>query len=210
MSDLDAPPLQPSSSSVKQSSSGQANVKMDRWLLHVGVEALTTGVLKGSRSLATDLYKVSQSVKPRQPLRSMSGTERAFSTKILSSSTLPRIFSSSSSLTLSDGSRSHKLTSALEHSRILELPEIAVGGTDRVSKSCREGVSCAPSSGSWPDISEEGRGCGDSEKMLSSSSGSWHIGLCEARTYSSLSFSLRRLAISACNAALSSSSLSVS
>lgn len=140
----------------------------------------------------------------------MSGTERAFSTEIRSSSTLLRIFSNSSSLTSSDGSRSHRLTSALEHSRIFELPEMAVGGTEGVSKSCREGVSCAPSSGSWPDISDEGRGCGDSGKMFSSSSGSWHIGLCAARTYSSLSFSFRRLAISACKAALSSSSLSVS
>ncbi|TNN45962.1 hypothetical protein EYF80_043843 [Liparis tanakae] len=73
-------------------------------IVQVGVE-VTTGVLRGSRSLDTDLYSVSQSETPRELLRSMSGTDRAVSIGVLSSK-LGDIFSSSPSLMSREGSRS--------------------------------------------------------------------------------------------------------
>lgn len=98
---------------------------------------------------------------PSEPVRSMSGTERAVSSPA----------ARSSSLISSEGSRSHKLTSALEHNRMLELPEIAVDGTVGISGS--GGLSSV----GLVEVSGAGSVCGDSGNMQSSSSGSWQRGL---------------------------------
>lgn len=204
------PPLRLSSPSVRESSSGHANVNTDRWLLQVGVE-VTTGVLRGSRSQETDLYRVSQSETPRELLRSMSGTERAVSMGVFSSK-LGNIWSSSPSLMSREGSRSQMLISALAHSKMLEFPEMAVDGSLGMSMSWGEGASWMPSSGgrSSPGLAGSSGEPAGSWKMDSISSDIWHAGLCVARTNSRRSFSLRRLAISVSNVAFSSSSLSVS
>ncbi|KAG7237238.1 hypothetical protein INR49_032571, partial [Caranx melampygus] len=112
---------------------------------YVGVE-VTTGVLRGSRSLETDLYRVSQSETPRELLRSMSGTDRAVSMGVFSSK-LGNILSSRPSLMSREGSRSQMLISALAHSKMLEFPEMAVDGSLGMSMSWSEGASWMPSSG---------------------------------------------------------------
>lgn len=165
-------------------------------------------MLRGSRSLETDLYKVSQSETPRELLRSMSGTDRAVSMGVFSSK-LGNIFSSNPSLMSSEGSRSQMLISALAHNKMLEFPEMAVDGSLGMSMSWSEGASWVPSSGSLSSSGLGGSSVG-SWKIDSSSSDIWHTGVCVARINSSRSFSLRRLAISVSRAAFSSSSVSVS
>lgn len=172
---------------------------------------VTTGVLRGSRSQETDLYRVSQSETPRELLRSMSGTDRAVSMGVFSSKS-GSILSSSPSFMSREGSRSQRLISALAHSRMLEFPEMAVDGSLGMSMSWGEGASWMPSSGS---LSSSGLGGSsgdpvDSWKMDWSSSDIWHVGVCAARINSRRSFSFRRLAISVSRAAFSSSSSSVS
>ncbi|KAG7260736.1 hypothetical protein CRUP_026893 [Coryphaenoides rupestris] len=145
--------------------------------MQVGVE-VTTGVLRGSRSLETDLYSVSQSDTPRELLRSMSGTERAASIGALSSR-LDMSLSRSPSLMPRDGSRSQALISALAHSRMSELPDMAVDGSLGMSMaSWREMPSwpppCSGSLSSLPGLLGgrllSGSSVGTSWNMASSSS----------------------------------------
>ena len=181
------------------------------------------GVLKDSRSFATDLYRVSQSERQKGPLSSMSGTDEAVS-EVTAISRLGTRSSRSSPLKSSRAS-----SSALEHRRMSEFPKMAAAGMQGTSSMSWPIIGASPIavllSGGFP-FSMMDSSCGEgggsciimlSPSSLSSSSsssaslaGSLQDGLWEAKTCSSLSFSFSRSAISVWRVDLSSSSSSVS
>lgn len=180
-----------------------------------------TGVLRDSRSFATDLYRVSQSERQKGLLRSMSGTDAAIS----GDTVISRLGTKSSRSSPFKSSRVS--SSALEHRRMLEFPKMAAAGMQgSLSISWHIGASMALS-GVFPfskmdsSSGEAGGSCSivltsspssfsSSSSSFSSRSSSLQDGLWEAKTCSSLSFSFSRSFISVWRADFSSSSWSVS
>lgn len=179
-----------------------------------------SGVLKDSRSFATDLYRVSQSERQKGLLRSMSGTDAGVSEV----NAISRLGTKSSRSSPFKSSRTS--SSALEHRRMLEFPKMAAAGMQgTLSMSWPLGASpivvllsaLFPFSKMDSNCGEAGGSCSivlTSSSLLSSSAssfaGSLHTGLWEANTCSSLSFSFSRSVISVWRADFSSSSVSVS
>lgn len=187
-----------------------------------------TGVLRDSRSLATDLYRVSQSEKQKGPLRSvlcsMSGTDAAVS-GVTSICMLGTKSSKSSPFSSSRAS-----SSALEHKRMLEFPKMAAAGMQGtllmswpiwaspavllsgVFPFSKMESSCGESGGSCSIVSTSSSlsSPSSSSPLPSSSEESLQDGWWEAKTCSSLSFSFSRLAISVSRVDFSSSKVSVS
>lgn len=168
-------------------------------LLQVG---LHVGELRGSNPPPIDMYRVSHSLRPRELVRSISGTNRSMSSPLSITSLMS---SMDTSLISMYGSTSAAPSSALEHRRTSESPKIAV----LVGSTCwgEVGTCSGEAVGAWV-CSSWAWVCSSVSAAVSSVSLQW--GLWAERMSSSRSFSFNRLAISDCRAALSSSRLSVS
>ncbi len=187
----------PSSPLSCLSSSASLKLKTGTALLLLQV-GLHVGELRGSSPPPIDMYRVSHSLRPRELVRSISGTNRSMSSPLSITSPMPSMDTSPISM---NGSPSAAPSSALEHRRTSESPKIAV----LVGSACwgEEGTCSGEALGAWI-CSSWAWVC----SSLSSVSSQW--GLWAERMSSSRSFSFNRLAISDCRTALTSSRLSVS